>query len=65
MGFRIATNVASLTAQRSLSKVSTKEQTTTSQLASGNRITKSSDDSAGLAISEKLRANIRSSQQAN
>ncbi len=65
MGFRIATNVASLTAQRSLSKISTQEQTTTAQLASGNRITKSSDDSAGLAISEKLRANIRSSQQAN
>jgi flagellin len=65
MGFRIATNVASLTAQRSLSKVSGREQTTTAQLASGNRITKSSDDSAGLAISEKLRANIRSSQQAN
>lgn len=65
MGFRIATNVPSLTAQRSLSKISAKEQTTTAQLASGNRITKSSDDSAGLAISEKLRANIRSSQQAN
>ncbi len=65
MGFRIATNVASLTAQRSLSKISTKEQVTTAQLASGNRITRSSDDSAGLAISEKLRANIRSSQQAN
>lgn len=65
MGFRIATNVASLTAQRSLSKVSQREQTTTAQLASGNRITKSSDDSAGLAISEKLRANIRSSQQAD
>ena len=65
MGFRIATNVPSLTAQRSLKKISDQEQTTTAQLASGNRITKSSDDSAGLAISEKLRANIRSSQQAN
>jgi flagellin len=65
MGFRIATNVSSLTAQRALSKTSKKEATTTAQLASGNRITKSSDDSAGLAISEKLRANIRSSQQAN
>ncbi len=65
MGFRIATNVQSLTAQRALSKISKQEQTTTSQLSSGNRITKSSDDSAGLAISEKLRANIRSSQQAN
>jgi flagellin len=65
MGFRIATNVPSLTAQRSLNKVSSQEQTTTAQLASGSRITRSSDDSAGLAISEKLRANIRSSQQAN
>jgi flagellin len=65
MGFRIATNVQSLTAQRSLSKISTQESKTTAQLASGSRITKSSDDSAGLAISEKLRANIRSSQQAN
>ncbi len=65
MGFRIATNVASLTAQRALSKISVKEGNTTAQLASGNRITRSSDDSAGLAISEKLRANIRSSAQAN
>ncbi len=65
MGFRIATNVQSLTAQRSLSKISKQEATTTAQLSSGERITKSSDDSAGLAISEKLRANIRSSQQAN
>lgn len=65
MGFRIATNVQSLTAQKSLSKISTQESKTTAQLASGSRITKSSDDSAGLAISEKLKANIRSSQQAN
>ncbi len=65
MGFRIATNVSSLNAQRSLSKIASQEQTTSAQLSSGSRITKSSDDSAGLAISEKLRANIRSSQQAN
>lgn len=65
MGFRIATNVASLTAQRSLKKVTSEDQNTAAQLASGERITKSSDDSAGLAISEKLKANIRSSQQAN
>lgn len=65
MGFRIATNVQSLTAQRALSKMSVNEQKTTAQLSSGERITKSSDDSAGLAISEKLKANIRSSAQAN
>ena len=65
MGFRIATNVSSLNAQRSLSRIASQEATTSAQLSSGSRITKSSDDSAGLAISEKLRANIRSSQQAN
>lgn len=65
MGFRIGTNVQSLTAQNSLKKVSASEAKTSAQLASGSRITKSSDDAAGLAISEKLKANIRSSQQAN
>lgn len=65
MGFRIATNVSSLTAQRALSKMSKAEAKTTAQLATGSRITKSADDAAGLAISEKLKANIRSTQQAN
>lgn len=65
MGFRIATNVSSLNAQRSLSRIATREGTTSAQLSSGNRITKSADDAAGLAISEKLKAGIRSSQQAD
>jgi flagellin len=65
MGFRIATNTASQNAQRSLNKISKKSGTTSAQLSSGSRITRASDDAAGLAISEKLRANIRSSQQAN
>jgi flagellin len=65
MGFRIATNVSSLAAQRALSKMSTEETKTTTQMATGSRITRSADDAAGLAISEKLKAGIRSSQQAN
>lgn len=65
MGFRIATNTSSLAAQRALNKISGDETKTTKQLATGQRITSSADDSAGLAISEKLRANIRSSAQAN
>jgi flagellin len=65
MGFRIATNTSSLAAQRSLKKMSVDEGRTVTQLATGQRITRSADDSAGLAISEKLRANIRSSAQAN
>lgn len=65
MGFKIATNTASLSAQRSLKKLTAEDKDTVSRLASGSRITKASDDAAGLAISEKLRANIRSSAQAN
>ncbi|MBD65336.1 MAG: flagellin FliC [Halobacteriovoraceae bacterium] len=65
MGFRIATNVSAINAQKSLSKISREEANTSAKLSSGSRITRSADDAAGLAISEKLKANIRSSQQAN
>jgi flagellin len=65
MGFRINTNVASISAQRSLSKSSKATQDTLSKLSSGSRITKAADDAAGLAISEKLKSQIRSSKQAD
>lgn len=64
MGFRINTNVASLQAQNSLSKVNKETQESFSKLSSGSRINKAADDAAGLAISEKLKSNIRSAQQA-
>jgi flagellin len=64
MGFRINTNVASLQAQTSLGKVNRESQESFSKLSSGQRITKAADDAAGLAISEKLKAEIRSTQQA-
>jgi len=65
MGFRIATNTASLSAQKSLSKITSQEKEISTKLATGSRINKSADDAAGLAISEKLKANIKSQQQAN
>jgi flagellin len=65
MGMRINTNVASIAAQRSLKVVSRDKGITTSKMSSGERITRAADDSAGLAISEKLKSHIRSSQQAN
>lgn len=65
MGFRINTNVASLQAQGSLKKVNAETENTFAKLSSGSRITKSADDAAGLAISEKLKAEIRSANQAN
>ena len=64
MGLRISTNVPSLNAQRNLS-ISTKQYTDSlEKLSSGSRINKGSDDAAGLAISEKLKAQIRSVRQA-
>ena len=65
MGFRINTNVASIAAQRSLSLNSRASQSTLNKMSSGTRITRASDDAAGLAISEKLKAQIKSTSQAN
>lgn len=64
MGFRIATNVQSLSAQRTLSVQKGEQNHTLEKLASGERITKSADDAAGLAISEKFKGEIRSLRQA-
>lgn len=65
MGFRINTNVSSLAAQRSLSVAGREGESTLQKLSSGSRITKAADDAAGLAISEKMKANIRSLKQAD
>jgi len=65
MGFRINTNVSSIAAQRSLSINNREAEGNLNKLASGSRITKAADDAAGLAISEKLKANIRSLKQAD
>lgn len=64
MGLRINTNVTSLRAQSSLSQIEQKKSDVIAKLSSGSRINKAGDDAAGLAISEKLKANIRGSQQA-
>ena len=65
MGFRINTNVSSIAAQRSIGKTNQAQESSLAKLSSGSRITKASDDAAGLAISEKLKAEIRSSKQAD
>lgn len=65
MGFRINTNVSSIAAQRSLSVNSRESESNLAKLSSGTRITKAADDAAGLAISEKMKANIRSLKQAD
>jgi len=64
MGLRISTNVPALNAQRNLKNSQDEISNSFAQLASGNRINKAGDDAAGLAISENLKAQIRSSRQA-
>jgi len=65
MGMRIATNVASLTAQHNMVNNTKEMQKSMSQLSTGSRITKAGDDAAGLAISENLKSQIRSFGQAS
>ena len=64
MGLVINTNVASINAQRNLSRTESTLNTSLSRLSSGLRIVSAKDDAAGLAISEKLRAQIRGLAQA-
>ena len=64
MGMRIRTNTTSLLAQRNLQSNSTEVKNSVERLASGYRINRSMDDAAGLAISENMRAEIRSLNQA-
>ena len=64
MALIINNNIESITAQRNLSINSARLQGSIARLSSGLRITKASDDAAGLGISETLRAQIRSINQA-
>lgn len=65
MGLRISTNVESINAQRNLSTKRASIAQSMERLSSGSRINKASDDAAGLAISEKFRAQLRSNRQAS
>ncbi len=64
MSLVINTNLASLTAQRNLTKNNEALKLSIERLSSGLRINSAKDDAAGLAISEKLRAHVRSINQA-
>jgi flagellin len=65
MSLTINTNVSALSAQRNLDKTQMALAKSMSKLSSGLRINGAGDDAAGLAISESLRAQIRSLQQAS
>lgn len=65
MGMRVSTNISAINAQRNLAGAQRVMGKSMGQLASGSRINIAADDAAGLAISERLKSQIRSSRQAN
>jgi flagellin len=60
----IQTNIAALSAQNSLTSTNNSLQTSMERLSSGFRINRAADDAAGLAISEKMQAQIGGLNQA-
>jgi flagellin len=60
----INTNVGSLNTQRNLTMNTSALSKSMERLSSGYRINHAGDDAAGLALSEKLRSQIRGSQKA-
>lgn len=60
MGLRIKTNITSVNAQRQLGKSTRQLKSSMEKLSSGERINRSADDAAGLAVSENLKADVRS-----
>jgi flagellin len=64
MSLRIQNNIEAFNAHRQLEGTGNKLSKSMERLASGYRINRASDDAAGLAISEKLRAQISGVAQA-
>ncbi|VVD84459.1 Flagellin [Pandoraea communis] len=60
----INTNIFSLVAQRNLSTSQSGLQTSITRLSSGLRINSAADDAAGLAITDRMTAQINGTQQA-
>lgn len=64
MSLNISTNVPSLNAQRHLAGSTNNLNRSLERLASGLRINSAADDAAGLAIADRLRADVRIATQA-
>ena len=64
MALRINYNFESISAQRNLSQTQSSFFKAIEQLSSGMRINKAADDAAGLAVSEKLKNQVRGLNQA-
>ena len=64
MGVVVNTNPSSIAASRILDRNRENLQKTMERLSSGKRINSASDDAAGMAVAAKLRADVRSLNQA-
>jgi flagellin len=62
---RINHNIAALNTYRQLGNANNAQSSSMEKLSSGLRINKAGDDAAGLAISEKMRAQVRGLDQAS
>ncbi|RRD91353.1 flagellin, partial [Clostridiales bacterium COT073_COT-073] len=62
---RINANIMAINSHRQLGGLVTQQGKATEKLSSGFRINRAADDAAGLAISEKMRAQIRGMSQAS
>ena len=65
MSLRIQSNVEALGAHRNLNETSSKIAKSMERLSSGYRINRAADDAAGLAISERMRSQVRGLGQAS
>ena len=61
----ISHNILAMNASRNLGLTEKDLQNSTRKLSSGYRITMAADDAAGLAISEKMRGQIRGLKRAS
>ena len=59
MALVINTNVSSLTAQRALADSNTELQTAMERLSTGSKINSAADDAAGLAMTQRMTAQVR------
>lgn len=64
MSMRVATNMSAINAHRTMQSNNRAIEKSFEKLSSGSRINRAADDAAGLAISEGLKAQIRSAHQA-
>jgi flagellin len=64
MPLNVNTNVTSLVAQRNLSRSQSSVQKSLQRLGTGMRINSAADDAAGLAISQKMKSQVRGLEQA-